>query len=96
MALPIIESVEVASRELNRNALVVMVILLVGAVCFLGYVIWIQEHRLLEALAKADNCEKEKMTFARDQYQQNLTISIKLADAERSLREAQATQNKKR
>ena len=49
MALPVIEGVELASRELNRNALVAMVILLLGATAFLGYVIWIQDQRLLEA-----------------------------------------------
>lgn len=87
MALPIIESVEVASRELNRNALVVMVILLVGAVVFEGYVIWIQDQRLNEE-------RKEKEKIVADQYHQNLMLSIKLADAERSMREA--AQNKKR
>jgi Tfp pilus assembly protein PilO len=87
MALPVIEGVELASRELNRNALVVMVILLVGAVVFEGYVIWIQDQRLNEE-------RKEKEKIVADQYHQNLMLSIKLADAERSMREA--AQNKKR
>lgn len=88
MALPVIEGVELASRELNRNALVAMVILLLGATAFLGYVIWIQDQRLLEA-------HKEKAAMMADQYHQNLILSIKLADAERSLREAQAQKKKK-
>lgn len=87
MALPVIEGVELASRELNRNALVVMVILLVGAVVFEGYVIWVQDQRLNEE-------RKEKEKIVADQYHQNLMLSIKLADAERSMREA--AQNKKR
>lgn len=87
MALPVIEGVELASRELNRNALVVMVILLVGAVVFEGYVIWIQDQRL-----NVERKEKEKIVA--DQYHQNLMLSIKLANAERSMREA--AQNKKR
>lgn len=89
MALPVIEGVELASRELNRNALVVMVILLAGAVGFFGYVIWMQNQWLME-----ERKVKDKMMA--DQYHQNLMLSIKLADAERSLREAQAAQKKKR
>lgn len=97
MSIPITpEEIAVVGDQFQKRPLVAMVLCCLVVIGFLSYVIIAQEKRLDASNERAQAKEEKNQQLIRDQYQQNLIISIKLADAERSMRESQEAQSKKK
>lgn len=98
MSIPITpEEIAAVGDQFQRRPLVTILLVCLAVIAFLGYVIVVQEKRLDSEREKDDKKEDAHKNERKDQYDQNLLIIIRLADAERSLRESveQAKSKKK-
>ncbi len=89
MSIPITpEEIAAVGDQFQRRPLVTILLVCLAVIAFLGYVVVVQEKRLDSEREKNDKNEDAHKKERKDQYDQNLLITIRLADAERSLRES--------